>query len=54
LGAVLAQWARAGLLSPKSDGYDLTVPGQFWSVQMGSRLARLVQSMREEPGVAVR
>ena len=39
---VLAQWARAGLLSPKSGGYDLTLAGQFWSVQMGSRLARLV------------
>ncbi len=33
---------------------DGIAAGQFWSVQMGSRLARLVQSMREEPGVAVR
>ncbi|MBS3822208.1 MAG: heme anaerobic degradation radical SAM methyltransferase ChuW/HutW, partial [Phycisphaerae bacterium] len=54
LDAVLAQWARAGLLSQAHGGYDLTVAGQFWSVQMGSRLARLVQSMREEPNVAVR
>jgi oxygen-independent coproporphyrinogen-3 oxidase len=53
LGAVLAQWARAGLLSQADDGYDLAVPGQFWSVQMGSRLARLVQSMREELSIKV-
>ncbi|MFP4053724.1 MAG: heme anaerobic degradation radical SAM methyltransferase ChuW/HutW [Phycisphaerae bacterium] len=54
LAAVLAQWARAGLLSQAHGGYDLTLAGQFWSVQMGSRLARLVQPMREELGVAVR
>ncbi|MFW5818103.1 MAG: heme anaerobic degradation radical SAM methyltransferase ChuW/HutW [Planctomycetota bacterium] len=54
LDAVLAQWARAGLLSQADDGHDLTVAGQFWSVQMGSRLAKLVQSMRRVPGVAVR
>lgn len=54
LEAVLAQWARAGLLSQADDGYDLTAAGQFWSVQMGSRLARLLQSMREESDVAAR
>jgi oxygen-independent coproporphyrinogen-3 oxidase len=41
---VLSQWSRARLLSRRDDEYDLTVAGQFWSVQMGARLARLVQA----------
>jgi oxygen-independent coproporphyrinogen-3 oxidase len=44
LDKLLTQWARVGLLRPSGSEYDLTVAGQFWSVQMGSRLARLVQS----------
>jgi oxygen-independent coproporphyrinogen-3 oxidase len=42
---VLGQWTRAGLLLPVGDGtFDLTVAGQFWNVQMGVRLARLLQA----------
>jgi oxygen-independent coproporphyrinogen-3 oxidase len=40
---LLDQWARAGLLVPTGDAaFDLSVAGQFWSVQLGTRLARLV------------
>jgi oxygen-independent coproporphyrinogen-3 oxidase len=40
---LLDQWAQAGLLIPNGHtAYELTVAGQFWSVQMGTRLARLV------------
>ncbi len=47
LKVLFTQWSRAGLLLSKHDGYDLTVAGQFWSVRMGSLLARLVQQSAE-------
>jgi len=45
---LLEQWTRAGLLAPLGgSALGLTLAGQFWSLQMGLRLARLVQASVE-------
>lgn len=44
---LLEQWTRAGLLAPvEGPALELTVAGQFWSLQMGIRLARLVETFQ--------